>query len=257
MARLITLLTDFGLRDGYEGVMKGVIKTICPGAEIIDLTHEVAGQDVAAGSFLLGHHYRYFPAGSIHVAVIDPGVGTSRRVLIAEAGEHTFLAPDNGLLSFLPQNNSLRLFEANEPRFWLERVSHTFHARDIFAPLAAHLANGRSGCELGRPIAEMQRLSPDPPEWVGNTLLGRIVYKDKFGNLISNIASRDLAKLREQPRVVFEDRDLGLLARSYAASPVGKPLAVVGGFDRLEVAVNGGSAAALFKDYQKMRLKVF
>lgn len=252
----ITLLTDFGLQDGYVGAMHGVIKSICPQASIIDLTHQVPPGDIDAGAFLLETHSRYFPAGTVHVAVIDPGVGSKRRILIAKTEKYAYIAPDNGLLSFLADAPGVRFRAATERSFWLPQVSSTFHGRDIFSPLAAHLAKGVPVDKLGPSVRRIQRRAPAEAAIFGDRIEGKILYVDRFGNLISNIRAGEIAEHFHEPVVRFGQTDLGRLAESYAARQPGEPLAIIGSFGRLEIAVNAGRAADYFQNYDELSLSV-
>lgn len=253
---LITLLTDFGNRDGYVGAMRGVMLGIAPQVRIVDISHEVPPQNVRAGSFLLAHHSRYFPQGAVHLAVVDPGVGSSRAVLLAQTPAAWFLAPDNGLLSFLWQQPGVQFFYANNPKFWLPQVSRTFHGRDIFAPLAAHLASGN---EVEKMFAPVEQIVIDPrpqPQRKRKQVSGVIVYVDHFGNLVSNIAADQVPGDLASCEVRFGTAQLGRPARSYAEKKVGEPLAIVGSFTYIEVAINGGSAAQFFPNYGEMQLVI-
>jgi len=185
---VITLTTDFGMRDGFAGVMKGVILRINPRAVIVDISHDVPAWDVRAGAFVLSSAYRYFPAGSIHVCVIDPGVGSGREILIARTPEYYFLAPDNGLLSpVLDVEQECSVYRISNPEMLLPEISNTFHGRDIFAPAAAHLSINTPVERIGVPFAGARReLFPEPCVEVGR-ISGEIIYRDSFGNLITNI----------------------------------------------------------------------
>ncbi len=243
--KLISLLTDFGLQDGYVGAMHGVIHSICPDIRIIDLTHGVPPQNVEAASFLLRAHSRYFPQGAIFVAVVDPGVGTRRDILLATDERCFYIAPDNGLLSFLQNRPGVRFYAAHNPKYWLPSVSQTFHGRDIFAPLAAHLANGVPFQTLFQPKEHIQPLEQPEAEDLGDAIQGRIIYQDRFGNLVTNIARERLGE--REPAYVQFGEDLQLpLVNNYAAVPSNAPLAIWGSFDYLEIAVNHGNAAQTF-----------
>jgi len=253
---VISLLTDFGLKDGYVGTMHGVIYRICPQAKIVDLSHGIAPQDTRAGAFLLAAHARYFPSGTVHVAAVDPGVGSERRILLARDAAYFYLAPDNGLLSFLEEKTGVKFYFANNPDYWLPDLSNTFHGRDIFAPLAAHLANGVAIETMFAPATDMVRLPAVRPQIRSNGIRGRIVYVDHFGNLVTNIAARDLPGEVQDWHAWAGDRDLGPLVAHYSEKKKGKLLATVGSFGFIEIAVNLGSAAEVLPGYPDLEVKL-
>ncbi len=244
----IVLLTDFGYKDSYVGVMKGVIRGICPEADMLDLSHNIVPQDVAEAAFVLAASYRYFPTGAIFTCVVDPGVGTARAVLCMEANAQTFLAPDNGLLSVIADEvepDQIRRVTSEE--YYLESRSATFHGRDVFAPVAAHLAEGLPPEKLGPVMRHIQRLQlPNPVRAADGSLRGEIIYIDQFGNLITNIRAgtirRSFSVPREELEVSVKRRTMMGLADTYADRPVGELMALVGSSGYLEVAVNRGSA---------------
>jgi S-adenosylmethionine hydrolase len=241
---VITLMTDFGDADVYVGVMKGVIAAVFPGARVVDLTHRVPAHDAAEAAWLLQDAYRYFPAGTVHVAVVDPGVGTARRVLGLRAGNHLFLAPDNGILT--PVHAELgreALVEIAEPRYLLPNASRTFHGRDVFAPAAAHLAAGVALEAMGPPVADFVRLRlPEPCSLHGGVVRGEVVRVDGFGNLITNIR-RELVPRPDRAAVRVAGVALRGIQPTYGVAGPGDVLALFGGFGVLEIAVNRGSAA--------------
>lgn len=250
MSAIITLLTDFGTEDTYVGVMKGVITSICPSAQVIDLTHQVPPQDIATGAFLLDVSVDYFPEGTIHVAVVDPGVGTARKPLALRTAKAFFVGPDNGIFTLVLQRQKLlQAICLDNPRYHLSTVSSTFHGRDIFAPVAAHIACGVSVEELGTPIHRLQRL-PLPRirvDWEG--IRATIVHIDRFGNAISNLSRAEYEAWRirwdvKEPAVQVAASNTTLpIVSTYGDVPRGKPVALFGSSERLEIAVNGGSAA--------------
>ena len=239
---LITLLTDFGLEDAYVGIMKGVILTRCPTANIVDLTHHVAPGDIPAASYLLGAAHPYFPYGTIHTVVIDPGVGTDRRVLAAEAGGRLFVAPDNGVLSdVFDADAPVRVVSVENESLFLRPMSHTFHGRDLFAPVAAALAQGMPLDELGpRADARIHLPRIEPRRDDAGALLGEVIYIDRFGNLITNIRADDLPPA---PFIELGRHAIRGVQTSYAAAEDGRPLAIVGSTGRLEISINHGHAA--------------
>jgi S-adenosylmethionine hydrolase len=237
---IITLLTDFGTADPFVGVMKGVIAGICAEANVIDITHEVAPQDVQSGAFYLERSWTYFPEGTVHVAVVDPGVGSARAALAMESRGHFFVGPDNGVLSLAaPRGRAVSL---TRREYHLRHVSSTFHGRDIFAPVAAHLASGVRLASLGTARRNMVRLSGASPRKTKTGLVARIVSVDRFGNLITNIDLAHWEALR-RPQLVAGDFTSTKLCSSYAAAPPGELLIVFGGYGLLEIAVRNGSAA--------------
>jgi S-adenosylmethionine hydrolase len=245
---LITLLTDFGNADGYVAAMKGVILGIFPGARVVDLSHEVEPQQIAAGAFLLAAHFKFFPAGTVHVAVVDPGVGTARAPLACWWANHYFVAPDNGLLDFCAEQGGGEAVRLTQPQFWRSEVSHTFHGRDVFAPVAAHLAAGVSLYELGEPMQLTRRLSSSVCEVKENVLIGEVIFIDRFGNLISNISHDELRRFAGDARVRIRlaGFEIGAVQPAYAEVPMGAPLALINSFGRLEIGVNQGSAKSQF-----------
>jgi S-adenosylmethionine hydrolase len=251
MARpVITLTTDFS-EDFFAGVMKGVIAGINPDAHVIDITHALALGDIRAGAFALMVSCAYFPAGSIHVVVVDPGVGSARRILCARTQSYVFLAPDNGILSWmLDRQPPIDVHAVEERKFFLPAVSSTFHGRDVFAPVAAHLSLGTKVEELGPPVAPgaITRIEfPKPVRPDARTLKGKILYIDRFGNGITNISADDLkgADLAAV-RVDVLSSSIKGLSRSYVGALPGTALALLGSAGFLEIACSVGSAAKRF-----------
>jgi S-adenosyl-L-methionine hydrolase (adenosine-forming) len=232
---LITLLTDFGLSDSYVAEVKGVLLTRAPGATLVDISHQVPPGDVRAGQYLLARAWRQFPKGTVHLAIVDPGVGTSRRALAAAAGEHLFVAPDNGLLSFLekPRVVALAIPATAAP---------TFHGRDVFAPAAASLASGKRIEDLGSPITDPSISLLPSPTHDGTAVMGEVVYVDRFGTLISNIPGPDV---EPGVRIRVAGTDVGSLRRAFGDVERGTLVAFVGSGGTVEIAVRDGSAARL------------
>ncbi len=243
---IITLLTDFGTADPFVGVMKGVILGIAPHVRLVDLTHEVPPQAVTVAAFLLETAWREFPPETIHLVVVDPGVGSSRRPLAAEGPHGRFVAPDNGVLSpILQAGEATALHALTRPEFFRQPVGRTFHGRDIFAPVAAHLANGVSLAALGPPVSDPVRLDlPQPEPLPDGGMAGQVLHVDRFGNLITNLPEALFGADRGVPVVAVAGHRIRGLADSYAAVPAGRPGAIVGSAGTLEVFVPGGSAAA-------------
>ncbi len=243
---LITLLTDFGRQDGYAGAMQGVLHQRAPGVTLVTISHEIPAQDVAAGAYVLAQAWEHFPPGTVHLAVVDPGVGSSRRGLGVRAGGHFFVAPDNGLLSHVfAREPEFEARALTESEFWLPRPSRTFHGRDIFAPVAAHLANGAGFSRLGPVIADPMRLPWPAVEPLPRGVRARILHTDHFGNLILNVTARDVSGHAPQNwRARLREFTITGLSGAYADVPEGALLVYWGSAGYLEIAVRGGSAAA-------------
>ena len=244
----ITLLTDFGLEDEYVGVLKGVIHGISPTAVIIDVTHGIAPQNIAEAAYTLKASYLYFPEGTIHVAVVDPGVGTVRQIVAVRCGPYIFLAPDNGLLApVLKAHAPDECYRVENEDLFRHPVSATFHGRDIFAPVAAHLSQGVPLKTLGRPLNfdALQPLRVQEPRMDATGVLeGEIVGVDRFGNLITNIDGRHIAELGTgKLDILLGDRLITTVTRTYAHGGPGDILALIGSRNCLEIAVNGASAS--------------
>lgn len=267
---IITLTTDYGLDDGYVGAMKGVILNICPDANLVDISHNVPPQDVMHGAFTLGSSHRYFPAGTIHLAVVDPGVGSARNPILLVTPHAYYVAPDNGLLTYILLENGLQLladhqeaignvpmmdlidvtvpancraYMLNRPDYWLTHVSDTFHGRDIFAPVAAHLASGVPVDKLGSPLSRIKCGYLPVPRRVGNLLNGNVIHIDHYGNLTTNIHLEYTPGLTIE--VMVGERNIKGLSRSYVSGR--GLLAIIGSNGYLEVALNKGSAAEVLK----------
>ena len=270
--RPIILTTDFGLIDSYVGVMKGVMLGINPRAVIVDLTHQIQPQNILQASFTLATSYCFFPNESIHAVVVDPGVGTTRRAILLVTPRGRFLAPDNGVLSgvlggyvdvapskpgSIPVPDGLTAFSLINPTYWLESVSQTFHGRDVFAPVAAHLSLGVAYTDLGEPIEDIAWLPAPLPVRDGYTIGGEIIMVDHFGNLISNIPALMLSDGKASGKTVMVEiggrKILGLSrtfhddAQSEVSSASNKLVALLGSNGYMEVAYPDGSAAALLE----------
>jgi S-adenosylmethionine hydrolase len=245
MSRPIALLTDFGYRDAYVGTMKGVILSRCPEARIFDLTHGIPRQDVLAGALQLATAAPYWPADTVFLAVVDPGVGGSRRAVCLRGGTQLFVGPDNGLLwPAASRSGPPEVFHLDRPRYWLPEPGTTFHGRDIFAPIAAHLAQRRAPEDLGTPLSDPVRLEVPRCVFAGGDARGEVIALDHYGNAITNLRPADL-DFPEPRCATFVVGDLRLTgpATHYAAAPPGEPLVVLGSLGYYEVAINGGSAA--------------
>jgi S-adenosyl-L-methionine hydrolase (adenosine-forming) len=253
----ICFLTDFGLEDAYVGVVKGVILSIEPRAQIVDLSHAILPQDIRAGAFTLMAGVPYFPAGTVYLAVVDPGVGTERRAVAVAVGDYYFIGPDNGLLSWailkaargtdadvvlgddaLQMGRGATAVVLDRPRFWRADVSSTFHGRDVFGPVAAHLARGVALTELGSPTVSMHALPFPTPTRDDGTVRGEVIYVDRFGNLITNVERVELA-----PNAVVEIAGRTIRGISPHFQQEAELIALVGSSGLLEIAAPNGSAA--------------
>lgn len=247
---IVALLTDFGTADQYVASMKGVILQINPKVTLVDVTHEIASQDVFHAAFVLRQVLPYYPAETIFVAVVDPGVGTPRRVLAARYSDRVVLAPDNGLLTLVHRDADMQEIRVVENRrLFATNLSATFHGRDIFAPVAAHLSRGMSLDQVGPVAGRIEVLDlARPVRHADGTMDGQVCLVDRFGNLITNISVVDLSSARAGSRhfeVVVKDRPVGPIRIAYSDVPRGEPLAIIGSSQMLEVAVNHGNAARL------------
>jgi len=246
-APLITLTTDFGLSDHYVGAMKGVILSICPRARIVDISHGVGAYEIAEAAFTLSQAYRCFPRGAVHVVVVDPGVGTSRRPILAQAAGQYFVAPDNGVLSMIYAREKHKVRAIAATRYFRQPVSNTFHGRDIFAPVAAHLARGITPARFGKLIQDYLRLDFDKPARTGRRVwTGAILKVDRFGNLVTNFSVADFPDLdkREFEMAVGPQR-ISVFARHYAERGPGEAFLILGSAGYYEISVSQASAAKL------------
>ena len=247
----ITLTTDFGTRDYYVAAMKGVILGIAPHATIVDITHEIEPQNVAQAAFILRHTWASYPPGTVHVAVVDPGVGSQRGILAGRYAAQVVIAPDNGLITLVHRELPLEaLHLVTNSEFFRQPVSHTFHGRDIIAPVAARVATGVRLERLGPAAGGVEMLQlADVKPLTPRGLRGVVLFADRFGNLVTNISQAHLAELiRQHPDVAvyIDERQIGFIRRTYSDVSPGQPLALVGSCGQLEIAVNGGRADEFF-----------
>jgi len=244
MGTIITLCTDFGTRDGYVGAMKGVLLSIAPQATLIDIAHDIPRQSVADGAFTLATACGYFPENTIHLVVIDPGVGSARRLVAVRTSRYFFVAPDNGVLTYaLQEQDPLEIVHLTRREYWRSVVSHTFHGRDIFGPVAAHLANGVPLRELGERGQDLVRLPLSAPVQTKDGMIrGHVIHVDQFGNLVTDIPAQMLAH-RQASRITVGQARIQGIATTYAAVEPGDLLALIGSHGHLEIAVREGSAA--------------
>lgn len=249
----ISLTTDFGLRDPFVGIMKGVIAGICPAARVIDITHDIPAFNLLDGALAIWQAWRYFPVETIHVVVVDPGVGSARLPILARMGSHWFVAPDNGVLT-LVEREALRgkgnvwFRQIKNPRYRLPAQSNTFHGRDIFAPAAAHLASqierDKVAAETFGPVVEniIQLSVSEPVHHSDGSVEGVILKSDRFGNLLTNLAANDLPNGAAGWKIQIGSREITTFARFYAEGEPGEVFAIVGSSGLLEIAMNRGSA---------------
>ncbi|MEP7175370.1 MAG: SAM-dependent chlorinase/fluorinase [Gemmatimonadales bacterium] len=234
---LVTLLTDFGTSDSYVAEMKGVLLRACPDAVLVDVTHAVSPGDIRAGAYLLGRSWHRFPDGTIHLVVVDPGVGTARPALALRAHGHWFVGPDNGLFTPVLRDAEVEIVVLPTP----SNAAPTFHGRDLFAPAAAELARGTPLHALGEPLTTIPvRLTSSEPRYEGKSVVGEIVYVDRFGTLVTNLTSEVVPPYAV---LAVEDLEIGPLRRTFGDVPTGGLLAYVGSGGAVEIAVRDGSAA--------------
>lgn len=241
---IVTLTTDFGLSDQFVGVMKGVILGIAPRTQIVDITHGVEAFQITEGAFVIAEAYRFFPKKTVHVVVVDPGVGTARRPILAEAAGQYFVAPDNGVLSIVYAREKHRVREITAEKYFLKPVSRTFHGRDIFAPVGAHLAKGVAPARLGKRISDYRRSQFAEPVRTGKRFWqGAILKIDHFGNLVTNIHIAQFPALETRPFQLNVGQAAIMELKRTFAEAAGEPAVVVGSSGYLEVVLNQDSAA--------------
>lgn len=247
--QVITLTTDFGLADHFVGVMKGVILNVNPDVEIVDLSHQVSSYDIFDAAFTLAQSYRFFPSDTIHLVVVDPGVGTARRPLLARTMEYKFVAPDNGVLSLIyEREESMEVRHITSDHYFLNPVSNTFHGRDIFAPVVGWLSKGVEVDKFGDPITDFSKFTPPKPKRVDEKLLKGVTLKvDKFGNIITNISPQDVPQLfSENPppfKIIINQQEITRLNLAYSMGKPSEIFAIIGSSGYLEICTNRGSAA--------------
>lgn len=245
---VVTLLTDFGLEDNFVGVMKGVILGINPRVRIVDITHNIKPQDIVGAAFLLRSSYKYFPKGSIHLVVVDPTVGSKRRAIIAKTKDYVFIGPDNGVLS-LALKDCKKIIHVTNSKYFLKPVSNTFHGRDIFAPVAGYLSKVIPPEKFGKEIKRYRKLDIPAVKKDKDKLVGRVIYIDHFGNLITNIEKEIFDSFidRNRFRIQFKGVSFSKINESYARAQKGRALTIFGSFNNLEISINQGNAKLYFK----------
>src|SRR5581483_3883370 len=245
--RIITLTTDFGASDHFAGTMKGVILNIFPGAKIVDISHEIQPFEVSDGAFTIAQAYRYFPKRTIHVVVVDPGVGSTRRPLLAEMAGQYFIAPDNGILTMIYAREKPRVRHITNERYFLKPVSRTFHGRDVFSTVAAHLASGVAPAQFGPVIDDYLQLKFHQPTQTGKkTWTGTILKVDRFGNLMTNLDIDEFQDVKTRPfDLTIGSLKVSRLALTFTECEPGEIFAIVGSSGYVELATNQGSAAKM------------
>jgi S-adenosylmethionine hydrolase len=254
MGIVITLLTDFGTVDGYVGAMKGVLLTRAPDAQVVDLTHEISPQDVITGAWALKEAAPWFPPGTIHLSVVDPGVGTTRRALLLKSEGHLFVGPDNGLLS-LAAGGAVEGWLLDRPQWFCQPVSNTFHGRDIFASVAGHLAAGVAPELLGSPVQSWAQLDLPAPRRDQSQVIGQIARVDRFGNLITNVDQPMIGDLTAW-EVSIGGITVGPIQRTFGDVRPGQWVAYLGSGGMLEIAVREGRAVDLLRPLGGTKVKV-
>lgn len=258
---IITLLTDYGLRDHYVGELKGVILTIAPKAQIVDITHDIEPFSVRQGAFVLQRIWALYPAGTVHLVVVDPGVGSDRRIILGQYAGRLVVAPDNGLVTWVHREHEAEaMFVVEDRRYFLPQISSTFHGRDIMAPVAAHLANGVPPRAFGRVTDRLEMLPiPHRAEAMDRGWLGSVIYVDRFGTMVTNIREEQLRTSRGEPRlwdVLVNGTSIGPIRSAFCEVATASALALIGGSGFLEIAVNQGSAAQRFAPTENVRVEV-
>ncbi len=250
--RIVTFTTDFGMTDHYVGAMKGVVLNVNPSAHVVDITNAVQSYDVLDGALAISQAYRYFPADTIHLVIVDPGVGTSRRPLLVRTDKHFFLAPDNGVLSFVfeQEKERLQVRHISSEHYFVQPVSQTFHGRDIFASVAGWLSKGVDSSAFGDEITDYVRFAAPKPKMVApHTIKGVVLKVDKFGNLITNIRPEDFPELFAADaapfRIIIGKAEVTKMKTAYAQGTPGETFAILGSMGFLEIATNRGMAARL------------
>ncbi|MBV8892536.1 MAG: SAM-dependent chlorinase/fluorinase [Acidobacteria bacterium] len=248
---IITLTTDFGLQDHFVGTMKGVMVSINPDLAFVDITHSVQPFDVFDAALSLAQAYSYFPSGTVHLVIVDPGVGTARRPIVASTEKYHFVAPDNGVLSLIYEREErLSVRSISAEHYFLQPLSNTFHGRDIFSPIAAYLSKGVDPARMGGEVTDFVRFAAPRPKSAGNGNLRGVVLKiDRFGNLITNITARDAPGLfRTDPppfKITVGRREVTAIRSAYAEGAAGEVFAIIGSMGFLEIAANRGAASKL------------
>lgn len=241
---IITLTTDFGLQDYYVGALKGVMLNIAPDVRLVDISHDVPPQDIMAGAWVMQNAAPLYPKNTVHLVVVDPGVGTERKAIALKIEGHYFVGPDNGIFSLLAKNNTFQAIHLTNKDYWRSAPSNTFHGRDIFAPVAAHLSTGVDLNELGEPIDELETYRWASPIADKDGLQGWILHVDKFGNLITNLSASIIDEVVEEKevKIYVGNTILTDIVTTFGSVVEGEPAAYIGSSGMLEIAINKGDA---------------
>jgi len=257
--KIIALLTDFGYKDNFVGVMKGVILSINPQVNLVDISHGIKPQSILEAYFLLKNSYKFFPKGTVFVAVVDPGVGSKRKPVLIQTNDYFFVGPNNGIFSFLESHDIKRIIHLTNDKYFLKPVSSTFHGRDIFAPVAGFISKGVSPEEFGTPIKGMKHIEVPKPILEKDKLLGEIIYIDGFGNLISNISRNIFDKFTRgsEFEITIGKARMSKISSSYAEAKVESPIALFDSFQNLEISIKAASCSEKLglKEGEKITIK--
>lgn len=242
--KIITLTTDFGLRDYYVGALKGVMVNIAPQARLVDISHDIPAQDIMAGAWVVQNSAYLFPTETVHLVVVDPGVGTDRKPIALKIEDHYFVGPDNGIFSLLAKQNEFEAVHLTNTNYWRSSPSNTFHGRDIFAPVAAHLSAGVALAELGEPLDELETYRWASPIADDDGLQGWVVHIDTFGNLVTNLPGSMIEETigDEAFKIYIGNTILTDIVTTFGAVVEGEPAAYIGSSGMLEIAINKGDA---------------
>lgn len=259
--KIITVTTDFGTKDVYVGVMKGVILSINPDVTIVDITHEIEAGNIKEASFLLKDAYSYFPEGTIHIAVVDPGVGGKRRAIAIKSKGYFFVGPDNGLFWPIIENDKdAVVVHLKNKKYFLPEISSTFHGRDIFAPVAAYISKGVDIRDMGDVIDDPVRIEIKKPEFLEGKIIGHAIREDNFGNIITNISKEDIIKhfnSLEDIEVIVGDKRIPKISRTYSDVGKGELLVLIGSSGLLEISANMKKASEIVgKNINELRIEV-
>ncbi len=254
--KIVTLTTDFGQAGGYVGAVKGVLLKINPLLRIVDVTHEISCFDILEGALVLDSFYRFFPKGTIHLVVVDPGVGGKRKGVLIKTDDYFFIGPDNGIFTFVYDQEKVReMVNLTNPEYFLGKPSSTFHARDILAPISAYLSLGVKPGEFGRTTKDCYKLKLHTPICTKDSLTGEIIHIDRFGNLITNL-SPDFISDERRVQIKVKNKKINHLSRFYEEEKKGKLVALIGSSKLLEIAINQGSAQRFLKAETGDKVKI-
>ena len=244
MQKIITLITDFGLKDSFVGVMKGVICSINPDAKLVDINHNIERHNIMQCAVNIKDSYSYFPDGTIHMAVVDPGVGSERNPIIVESDHHYFVGPDNGIFSYIFENKSSKVYKITADEYFLDNISSSFHGRDIFSPIAGHLSKECVPDKYGTIMEDYVTIDLKRPLKTSKGISGEIVYVDVFGNMMTNIKNENVGYSDE---IFINDSSIGKLSSSYSEGQPDSLIAIHGSNGNIEIAINQGSAAERYE----------